>query len=108
MGGDLESLPAIGVDSKLRAMFRKDLHPRHGRFLMARNADTIRRDIDRLKTARASGVRSTTVDGQSTTFASDEEMRRVIGDLESELAVINGARTMAKPRFINVNLGGCM
>ena len=84
------------------------LHPRYGRFLMARTPAAIQRDIERLKQARASGVRSTTVDGQATTFASDAEMRRVIGDLESELSVLNGGQTMAKPRFISVNLGNCM
>lgn len=75
---------------------------------MARTAATIQADIDRLKKARFSGVRSTTVDGQSTTFSSDEDMRRAISDLESELAVAGGGETLAKPRFINCRLGGCM
>ena len=73
---------------------------------MAREAAEIQEDIARLTRVRTSGVRSTNVDGRSTTFQSDEEIANVINDLKIELAEVQGASTMAKPRIRGVNLGG--
>lgn len=81
-------------------------HPRYGRFLMARTAITIQREIDRLKGAVAAGVLSVSVDGQTTTFDSFDGLKRRIASLENELAIVDGGQTMAKPRFINCRLGG--
>lgn len=73
---------------------------------MARTADQIQRDIDRIRSIRTSGVRSNSVDGQATTFQSDEELVRVLNALETELAAARGECNMAKPRLSSFNLGG--
>lgn len=73
---------------------------------MARDKATIIASISRLRTAIESGVRSVSTDGVTTSFDSADAMRKTLGELQSELAVIDGGATAAtiKPRVRGINL----
>ena len=52
-----------------------------------------------------SGVQSTSVDGQSATFQSLDDMRAALADLDNQIARLEG-RTQKRPRAAQVYLAG--
>lgn len=73
----------------------------YGRFLLANPPDNTQQ-IANLRAIRASGARSVTTDGVTTTFESASEIDREIARLEREQT----GSTTAKPRIRGTNLSG--
>jgi hypothetical protein len=72
---------------------------------MARDAATLTAEIAQLQRLRSSGASSVTTDGVTTTFRSDAEIRNRIGELQQELAGVQGGTPSTKPRIRGINLG---
>ena len=63
---------------------------------MARTLVTVQAELDAILAAKASGALRVKFADRDTTFRSLDEMDRIIGGLENELAVLNGVvRTRA-------------
>ncbi|MCW2084357.1 hypothetical protein ABIE85_008371 [Bradyrhizobium diazoefficiens] len=54
---------------------------------------TLQVQLDALKAAYRSGIRTVEYDGRSTSYVSGEEMRAAIASLQSEIAQIMGTTT---------------
>ena len=67
--------------------------------------NTLKSRRDALEEAIASGVLSISVDGQSTTFASISELRKVLRAINDEIATCTG-QDRKRPRAAQVYLGG--
>jgi len=66
---------------------------------------TLRQRRDALEAAIASGVTSISVDGQSTQFASLQELQRVLNRINDEIAACTG-QNKRRPAVATVYLGG--
>jgi hypothetical protein len=69
------------------------------------NLQTLRERRDALEAAIASGVTSISVDGQMTTFASLQDLQRVLNRINDEIAECTG-QNKKRPRAASVYLGG--
>lgn len=66
---------------------------------------TLRQRRDALESAIASGVTSISVDGQSTTFATLDDLQKILNRINDEIAVCTG-QARKRPRAAQVYLGG--
>lgn len=62
---------------------------------MARTQEQIEAEIDALKAAMARGVRKLRMNGEEVEYASMQEMRMVLNDLQGEMAALNGGTSRA-------------